>query len=88
MGVRDCLFGRLLACLPGTAEEAQRACEDHEASQTRMSGQLFLLFRKLTIHARGSFYMQENTLSSKFVGLDERSPKQVLNFPPDKVGGY
>jgi hypothetical protein len=30
--------------------------------------------------------MQENTLSSKFVGLDERSPKQVLIFFPIWLG--
>jgi hypothetical protein len=36
---------------------------------------------------QGALFMQENTLSSKFVGLDERSPKQVLHFSSDKVRG-
>jgi hypothetical protein len=36
---------------------------------------------------RGCFFMQENTLSSRFVGLDERSPKEVLDFYSDKVRG-
>ena len=37
--------------------------------------------------ARGRFFLQENTLSSKFVGLNERSPKLVLKFFSDKVRG-
>jgi hypothetical protein len=35
---------------------------------------------------RGRFFMQENTLLSEFVGLDERSPKQVLIFFPIRLG--
>jgi hypothetical protein len=39
-----------------------------------------------TLNNRGRFFMQENTLSSKFAGLDESSPKQVLNFFPIRLG--
>jgi ankyrin repeat protein len=36
---------------------------------------------------QGAFFLQENTLSSKLVGLQERSPKLFLKFFPDQVRG-
>jgi hypothetical protein len=46
-----------------------------------------IYFLCLPVETRERFFMQENTLSTKFVGLEERSPKKVLNFSSDKVRG-